>query len=82
MTEMDVASPFLTTREAAAYTRSSAKTLRRAELAGELTVFKPGKTNLYLVTDLDLWVASKAIQITPCAKLVHPKLSDLLAVAP
>jgi excisionase family DNA binding protein len=78
MTDTAVVSPYLTTDEAVTYTHSSAKTLRRAELAGELPAFKPGKTKLYRVSDLDRWVASKALQITPCDKIVHPKLSELL----
>jgi excisionase family DNA binding protein len=76
--ESSVPNPYLTTDEAVAYARSSAKTLRRAELAGELPAFKPGKTKLYRVSDLDRWVATKAIQITPCDRLVRPRLSELL----
>jgi len=73
-------SPYLTTCEAVAYTHTSPKTLRRAELAGELPSFKPGKTKLYRVADLDRWVTSKALQITMAADCRRPKLSDLLSV--
>ena len=79
---IEVANPYLTTDQAAEYTHTSAKTLRRAELAGELSAFRPGKTKLYRITDLDRWVASKATQIAPCHKLVRPKLSDLVGAAP
>jgi excisionase family DNA binding protein len=76
--QVSAVSPYLTTDEAVAYTRTSGKTLRRAELAGELPSFKPGKTKLYRATDLERWVATKATQITPCGKIVRPKLSELL----
>jgi len=77
--ESSILSPYLATYEAVAYTRTSPKTLRRAELKGELTAFKPGRVKLYRVADLDRWVATKATQITPCAKLARrPKLSDLV----
>jgi hypothetical protein len=72
-------SPFLTTEQAVAYTHTSAKTLRRAELTGELPSFRPGKVKLYRITDLDNWVASKAIEPDVCVQLIRPKLSDLLA---
>jgi hypothetical protein len=76
-----VVSPYLNTEQAVAYTRTSAKTLRRAELAGELPAFKPGKTKLYRVTDLDRWVASKALQVTGGADWQRPRLSEMLGVA-
>lgn len=79
MTEASLVTPYVTTSEAVAYTRASAKTLHRAELAGELVSFKPGKTKLYRMDDLDAWVATKAVQVEPCSQLVRPKLSALLA---
>jgi hypothetical protein len=79
--QIKVASPYLTTEEAVGYTRTSAKTLRRAELASELPAFKPGKTKLYRVADLDRWVASKALQTTRGADLLRPKLSEMLGAA-
>ena len=79
---MTAPGPYLTTSEAEEYTHSSAKTLRRAELAGELVSFKPGKQKLYRVIDLDRWVTSKALQITAAADLRRPRLSDLLSAAP
>jgi excisionase family DNA binding protein len=79
--QVSAASPYLTTDEAVAYTRTSAKTLRRAELADELPAFKPGKTKLYRVTDLDRWVASKVVRVTRGADWQLPKLSEMLGVA-
>ena len=72
------ATVYLTTDEAVEYTHSSVKTLRRAELSGELQAYKPGKQKLYRLTDLDTWVASKALD-TPQPSWPRPKLSDLLA---
>ena len=77
-----IPSPYLTTKEAVAYTHTSAKTLRRAELAGELQSFRPGKVKLYRITDLDQWVASKESHVVPESRLVRPKLSDLIATTP
>jgi hypothetical protein len=81
-TQAPAVSPYLTTHEAVSYTHSSAKTLRRAELAGELAAFKPGKTKLYRINDLDRWVASKALEIVGRADGQRPKLSELLSATP
>jgi excisionase family DNA binding protein len=72
------ATAYLTTTEAVTYSHSSVKTLRRAELAGELQAYKPGKQKLYKLTDLDNWVASKTVD-TPHQSWPRPKLSELLA---
>jgi excisionase family DNA binding protein len=77
----ETGTPYLTTCEAVAYTHTSSKTLRRAELAGELPAFKPGRTKLYRITDLDRWVASKALRITGVTELKRPRLSEMLGVA-
>jgi excisionase family DNA binding protein len=77
---MHPASPYLTTFEAAAYTHTSAKTLRRAELAGELQAFKPGKEKLYRTSDLDQWVVTKKVAAYVDERLHGARLSDLLKV--
>jgi hypothetical protein len=77
--ERGIASPYLTTEQAVAYTHTSAKTLRRAELSGGLPSFRPGKVKLYRITDLDNWVISKAIEPDVTEQFSRPKLSDLLA---
>lgn len=56
---------YLTTDEAAAYARVSKSTLEKARCTGDgPPYFKPSKTVLYLIEDIDDWVRSRRFHST------------------
>ncbi len=60
----------LTLKEAALYTRVPAGTLRKKVRLSEIPAFKPGRSLLFRVVDLDTWITRHKVK-TPNLNLRH-----------